>query len=228
MRWNARRRQRALPSCCANASPAARPRPVRASSNSRSPRELGVSRSPVREALLRLSEEGLVAILPYRGAIVVPLQRRRFVELTEFRLALERFALERLIERGDAAALAELRAHVDGTSPRVAYAQPRAHRRRRSRHAPRARRLGGQRACSIAPTKACSRKSGSTFGVTSARYGAPKNSPKSTMRCSMPSNAATFQRRARAARRPRPPRFRRGRERHGGGPPRRNFAEAQR
>ncbi len=75
-------------------------------------RELGVSRSPVREALLRLSEEGLVAILPYRGAIVVPLQRRRLVELTEFRLALERFALDRLIERNDAAALSRLRAHV--------------------------------------------------------------------------------------------------------------------
>lgn len=75
-------------------------------------RELGVSRSPVREALLRLSEEGLVAILPYRGAIVVPLQRRRLVELTEFRLALERFALERLVERGDKRALVRLRAHV--------------------------------------------------------------------------------------------------------------------
>lgn len=75
-------------------------------------RELGVSRSPVREALLRLSEEGLVAILPYRGAIVVPLQRRRLVELTEFRLALERFALERLVERGDKRALVRLRTHV--------------------------------------------------------------------------------------------------------------------
>jgi DNA-binding GntR family transcriptional regulator len=76
-------------------------------------RELGVSRSPVREALLRLSEEGLVSILPYRGAIVVPLQRRRFVELTEFRLALENFALERLIERGDDRSFARLQEHVD-------------------------------------------------------------------------------------------------------------------
>ena len=75
-------------------------------------RELGVSRSPVREALLRLSEEGLVAILPYRGAIVVPLQQRRFVELTEFRLALEHFALERLIEHGDERTIARLDAHA--------------------------------------------------------------------------------------------------------------------
>jgi len=75
-------------------------------------RQLGVSRSPVREALLRLSEEGLVAILPYRGAIVVPLQQRRFVELTEFRLALEYFALERLVERNDPLALSRLQKRV--------------------------------------------------------------------------------------------------------------------
>jgi DNA-binding GntR family transcriptional regulator len=74
-------------------------------------RELGVSRSPVREALLRLAQEGLVTILPYRGAIVVPLQRRRLVELMEFRLALEHFALERLVERADET-LADLRAAV--------------------------------------------------------------------------------------------------------------------
>ncbi len=72
-------------------------------------RELGVSRSPVREALLKLAEEGLIAIVPYRGAIVVPLQRRRLAELLEFRLALEHFALERAIERAGDGVLATLR-----------------------------------------------------------------------------------------------------------------------
>ncbi|HEY1653985.1 MAG TPA: GntR family transcriptional regulator [Candidatus Tumulicola sp.] len=75
-------------------------------------RELGVSRSPVREALLKLAEEGLAAIVPYRGAIVSPLRRERFVELTEFRIALERFALDRLTERADAGSLDALRARV--------------------------------------------------------------------------------------------------------------------
>lgn len=75
-------------------------------------RELGVSRSPVREALLKLAEEGLVEISPYRGATVAPLQRERLLELLEFRLALERFALERLIERADAPLIAELRLHL--------------------------------------------------------------------------------------------------------------------
>lgn len=73
-------------------------------------RELNVSRSPVREALLKLAEEGLVAIVPYRGAVVTPLRRERFVELMEFRLALERFALDRLMQRSSEPALGELRA----------------------------------------------------------------------------------------------------------------------
>ena len=71
-------------------------------------RELGVSRSPVREALLRLAEEGLVEILPYRGAMVVPLDKARLTELLEFRLALEHFALERLVERRNPASIARL------------------------------------------------------------------------------------------------------------------------
>jgi DNA-binding GntR family transcriptional regulator len=75
-------------------------------------RELGVSRSPVREALLKLTEEGLVTTLPYRGAIVAPLQRERLTELLEFRLALEHFALDRLVQRADAHALVALRKHV--------------------------------------------------------------------------------------------------------------------
>jgi DNA-binding GntR family transcriptional regulator len=74
----------------------------------------------VREALLRLAEEGLVEISPYRGAVVVELQRERFVELMEFRLALEHFALERLIERYDAPVMRELRSHLN--MMRVAFA----------------------------------------------------------------------------------------------------------
>jgi DNA-binding GntR family transcriptional regulator len=74
--------------------------------------ELSVSRSPVREALAKLSEEGLVQIVPYRGAIVVPLHREDLRELLEFRLALERYALERLVERCDPGAVGMLKEHV--------------------------------------------------------------------------------------------------------------------
>jgi len=82
-------------------------------------RELNVSRSPIREALLKLSEEGLVKILPYRGAIVAALQRDQINELLEFRLALERFALARLVASRDASALAMLRGHVVAISDAV-------------------------------------------------------------------------------------------------------------
>ncbi|MGR4064307.1 MAG: GntR family transcriptional regulator [Vulcanimicrobiaceae bacterium] len=74
--------------------------------------DLGVSRSPIREALLRLVEEGLVTILPYRGAIVSPLRRERLVELLEFRLVMERFAIERMIERADDFTIANVRERV--------------------------------------------------------------------------------------------------------------------
>lgn len=84
-------------------------------------RELGVSRSPVREALLKLAEEGLVEILPYRGAMVVTLDKARLTELLEFRLALEHFALERLVEKGNRTEIARLRQHV--TALRAAIAQ---------------------------------------------------------------------------------------------------------
>jgi DNA-binding GntR family transcriptional regulator len=75
-------------------------------------RELSVSRSPIREALLKLSEEGLVQILPYRGAVVATLRREQIRELLEFRLALERFALERLVARRDRTAIDMLKGHV--------------------------------------------------------------------------------------------------------------------
>ncbi|MBV8154090.1 MAG: GntR family transcriptional regulator [Candidatus Eremiobacteraeota bacterium] len=83
-------------------------------------RELGVSRSPVREALLRLAEEGLVEILPYRGAVVVPLDKARLAELLEFRLALEHFALERLVSSRDRDRIARLREHVGAMRAAIA------------------------------------------------------------------------------------------------------------
>jgi len=82
-------------------------------------RELSVSRSPIREALLKLSEEGLVRILPYRGAIAVALSREQIKELLEFRLALERFALERLVAGGDRSAFAMLEEHVVAISDAI-------------------------------------------------------------------------------------------------------------
>jgi DNA-binding GntR family transcriptional regulator len=52
-------------------------------------RWLGVSRTPVREALHRLTEAGLIAAVPPRGMIVVELKHRQVVELYAVRETLE-------------------------------------------------------------------------------------------------------------------------------------------
>ncbi len=49
----------------------------------------GVSRIPVREALLQLESEGLVRIEPHRGAVVTPLSRDEVEDVFALRLMLE-------------------------------------------------------------------------------------------------------------------------------------------
>jgi DNA-binding GntR family transcriptional regulator len=51
--------------------------------------EFGVSRIPVREALMQLEAEGLVKIVPHRGAIVAALSPDEVIELFELRALLE-------------------------------------------------------------------------------------------------------------------------------------------
>jgi len=65
---------------------------------------LGVSKTPVREALLRLKTEGLVDIQPQRGTFVFRISAVEVRKLSEFRQVLEVAAL-RLAMRRDAAAL---------------------------------------------------------------------------------------------------------------------------
>ena len=56
---------------------------------------LGVSRGPVREALRRLSAEGLIEIVPNRGAVVRRLSMVEALELFEIRMELEALAARR-------------------------------------------------------------------------------------------------------------------------------------
>lgn len=51
--------------------------------------EIGVSRTPVRDALRKLETDGLVIIQPHIGARVKQMKEREFREMCEFRLALE-------------------------------------------------------------------------------------------------------------------------------------------
>lgn len=64
-------------------------------------RELNVSMSVVREALTRLSEQGLVVAEPNQGFRAAALSRGDLVELTDLRVTLECLALERSIAKAD-------------------------------------------------------------------------------------------------------------------------------
>jgi DNA-binding GntR family transcriptional regulator len=61
--------------------------------------ELGVSRIPVREALLQLEAEGLVEIRTHRGAIVASLSEDDAIEIFDARLLLEPFLVRKAIAR---------------------------------------------------------------------------------------------------------------------------------
>src|SRR3989475_13333771 len=59
---------------------------------------LGVSRTPVREALTRLVQEGYVTFLPNRGFTCKEIRLQEAEELYDLREALEAFAVEKAIE----------------------------------------------------------------------------------------------------------------------------------
>ena len=60
---------------------------------------VGISRTPVREALLRLEMEGLVMLLPKKGAIVVPVSAQEARDVVEARAVIEQWAATRMWPR---------------------------------------------------------------------------------------------------------------------------------
>lgn len=75
--------------------------------------EFGISHIPLREALARLTEEGLVVRLPRRGARVASLTPRMLEEVSSLRVVLERFVVRRLDGRFTEEARAQLQGVVD-------------------------------------------------------------------------------------------------------------------
>ncbi len=70
---------------------------------------LGVSRSPVRDALKRLAAEGLVTLHPHRGAMVAELSREELEEIYLIRRVLEGLAARLAVPKIDAERLNVLR-----------------------------------------------------------------------------------------------------------------------
>src|SRR5690554_2823503 len=61
--------------------------------------QLGVSRTTVREALRELTSEGLVTVVPQKGAVVATPTLEDAVDLYEVRAALESLVVTRFVER---------------------------------------------------------------------------------------------------------------------------------
>jgi DNA-binding GntR family transcriptional regulator len=59
-----------------------------------------LSRTPVREAFLRLEAEGLLRLYPKRGALVVPVSTDEVEHVMETRLLVERFSIEKIVRSG--------------------------------------------------------------------------------------------------------------------------------
>lgn len=93
---------------------------------------VGVSRTPAREALLRLEAEGLVRLYPKKGALVLPMSARDVEDVLEARLLVEGHAAARAWDRRstllpDLTALVEsMQTAVDAGDPRALMAADRA------------------------------------------------------------------------------------------------------
>ena len=68
--------------------------------------ETGVSRTPVREALLRLEAQGMIRLLPKRGALVLPVTAQEWRDVLATRLLVEEHCTRSVILAGRGPALA--------------------------------------------------------------------------------------------------------------------------
>jgi len=89
--------------------------------------DLGVSKIPLREALARLEQEGMLTSQPNRGYFVAPMSADRIDEIYALRLAIEPRAAAEAAEQSDAAgrtAVADAFERLDTTANLVDVANP--------------------------------------------------------------------------------------------------------
>ena len=64
--------------------------------------EMGISRTPMHEAFLRLEVEGFLQLYPRRGALIVPISPQEIREVYEARLLVDRHCAEQICAMPDA------------------------------------------------------------------------------------------------------------------------------
>ena len=75
--------------------------------------KLGVSRTPIREAIRKLELEGLVLMIPRKGAEVAEITEKNLRDVLEVRCALEELAVQLACDRIDEEGVRELRAAAE-------------------------------------------------------------------------------------------------------------------
>lgn len=76
-------------------------------------KELGISRTPVREALLELSAQGLVTFLPRKGILIKHYTRKDVIEIFELRRVVELAAIEKVATANPPPDLSKLEKSLD-------------------------------------------------------------------------------------------------------------------
>lgn len=76
-------------------------------------KEIGVSRTPVREALHALEHEGLLISRPRSGYVVKPISKEEVYEICEIRKVIEGLALRWAIRRGKEKLIRELKKNIE-------------------------------------------------------------------------------------------------------------------
>ena len=74
---------------------------------------LGMSRTPVREAFMRLAEEGLVKNLPNHGFLVTAVTLKEIEEIFDLRLCLEKYVIELVLDNDIPIYLSEMEKYVE-------------------------------------------------------------------------------------------------------------------
>jgi len=64
-------------------------------------KEMGVSRSPLREAIQKLEKENILVVIPYKGIYVNILGKKEIEDIYNLRVIFEAYAIKKIIEKKD-------------------------------------------------------------------------------------------------------------------------------